>query len=93
MGVKNRGMARTSFGRTVIKTICEVRYYDSDNEKQTTEIELYGDYDYDTARKPLCSILGTTRLIVENIRHKSFYGKMTFEDFAKVCEKSNEKEW
>ena len=86
-------MARTTFGRTVVKTICEVKYYDENNDKQTKTIELYGNYDYDTVLKPLYSVLETKRLIVENIRHKSFYGKMTFEDFAKVCEKSDEKEW
>ena len=86
-------MARTSFGRTVIKTICEVTYYNAENEKKHTQVEFYGNYDIEAAIKPVSEVLGTSRFIIESIKHKSFYGRMTFEDFAKVCEKTNEKEW
>lgn len=86
-------MARTSFGRTVVKTICEVTFYDLCNTKQNTEVVVYGNYNLDTAVKPVAEVLGTKRFVINEIRHSSFYGKMTFEEFAKVCTKSQEKEW
>ena len=86
-------MARLSFGRTVVKSICEVMYYDENNDKQRETVELFGDYDFDTASAGVEKALGTKRFIIEDMHHKSFYGRITFEKFAEVCEKSNEKEW
>ena len=86
-------MARTSFGRTVIKTICEVTYYDKENVEQHTTVDIYGNYSIENAVKPVKESLGTNRFVIDSIKHVSFYGRMTFEDFSKVCTKSNEKEW
>ena len=86
-------MARLSFGRTVIETICEVTYYDKENVEQHIVVNVYGNYNIENAVKPVAEVLGTNRFIIDKIKHASFYGRMTFEDFAKVCTKTNEKEW
>lgn len=91
--MKNNGMARTSIARTVIKTICEVQYVDDNNDTKEAVVEVYGDYDINSAQNAVRKKLNNNRLIVERVRHESFYGKMTLEKFAQECEKSNRKEW
>lgn len=86
-------MARLSFGRTVVQTICEVTYYDENNDKKHEDVLVYGDYDIDSAPTGVEKILGHRRFVIDSVRHKSFYGRITFEKFAEVCEKTNEKEW
>jgi hypothetical protein len=86
-------MARLSFGRTVIQTVCEVMYYNENNEKRNATVTVYGNYNMDNVIKPISEQLGTKRFVVETIKHKSFYGKITLDDFAKHCQKTNEKEW
>lgn len=87
-------MARTSISRTIIKTICEVTYYDENNERYNETITVYGNYDIEHVTKPLSEIIGTNRLIVESIKHQSFYARMSMEAFAKLSdEKTNFKEW
>ena len=91
--VKNNGMARTSIGRTVIETICEVQFVDENNDVREDTITVYGDYDINSAQNAVRKKLNNNRLIVERVTHRSFYGKMTLEKFAQECEKSNRKEW
>lgn len=91
--VKNNGMARNSISRTVVKTYCEVKFVDDNNDIQETEIMLWGDYSIDGAQNAARKVLENNRLIVESVRHESFYGKMSMEQFAELCEKSKEKEW
>ena len=86
-------MARTTFARTVVQTICEVKYIDQDNEPQTAEVTLFGDYDIEGAQRPAVRALKAKGGVVLEVRHKSFYGTMSIEEFAKNCKKKNEKEW
>lgn len=91
--VKSNGMAKTSFARTVVKTICEVKYVDENNDVQNATIELYGDYNIDGAQNAARKKLENNRLVVAKVTHKSYYGKMSMQDFEKYCEKANFKEW
>ena len=91
--VKNRGMARTTFARTVITTICEVKYVDENNDVKTATIELLGEYDLDRAQNAAKKKMGNKRLLVEKVSYKSFYGTMSIEKFVENCEKSKFKEW
>lgn len=86
-------MARTTFSRTVVQTICEVKYIDVNNEQQDTTVLLYGDYNIETAQKAALKKLNAKGGVVLAIKHKSFYGSMNIEDFAKHCTKKNFKEW
>lgn len=86
-------MARTTFGRTVVQTICDVTYIDQDNERKKEEILLYGDYDIGTAQRAAIKKLNAKGGIVQHVRHKSFYGSMSIEKFAEYCDKKNFKEW
>lgn len=86
-------MARTTFARTVVQTICEVTYIDQNNEKKSTEVTLFGDYDMGTAQGPAIRKLNAKGGVVTTVKHKSFYGKMDIVKFAENCEKSNFKEW
>lgn len=86
-------MARTTFGRTVVKTICDVRYVDSENDVQTTTVTLWGNYDKDHAYNPCRRKLNTKGLIIDEVRHQSYYGKMHLSVYDKYCEKENYKEW
>lgn len=86
-------MARTTFARTVVQTICEVKYIDQNNNTIEDTITLYGDYDLGTAQRAAIKKLNAKGGIVTNVRHKSFYGSMNIEMFAKYCDKSNFKEW
>lgn len=86
-------MARTSISRTVVKTICNVIYIDSENERKETEISFYGDYDMEHANPVVMRLLKAKGAIITDIRHESFYGTMSLEKFAKYCEHTNEKDW
>lgn len=86
-------MARTTFARTVVQTICEVRYIDQNNNEQNDTITLYGDYDLGTAQRAAIKKLNAKGGIVTSVKHKSFYGSMNIEKFAEYCEKTNFKEW
>lgn len=86
-------MARTTFSRTITETICEVKYIDEHNDIKTGEVVLYADYDINGAQNAARRKLKNSRLLVEKVRHKSYYGSMTTEQFAKSCTKSNLKEW
>jgi hypothetical protein len=86
-------MARTTFARTVVQTICEVTYIDENNDKQNTTVTLYGDYDIAKAQKPALKKLGAKGGVVTSVKHKSFYGTMNIEKFAENCDKKNFKEW
>ena len=86
-------MARTSISRTVVKTICEVKIVDKNNDIHEDTIVVFGDYDIDGAQRAVRKKLKNERVLVESIRHESFYGTMTLEDFANNCTKKNRKEW
>lgn len=86
-------MARNSFARTVVITKCDAEWFDENNEYQKGEIELYGDYDINTAQNAVKKQLNAKGAIVKKVRHTSFYGIMPMKDFAKYCEKKNYKEW
>lgn len=86
-------MARNSFARTVVKTICEVKFVDENNDVQSTTVEIFGNYTIDGAQNAARKTLKNNRLIVESVKHTSYYGKMTLEQFDQICEKSNFKEW
>ena len=86
-------MARTTFARTVVVTICEVTYIDQNNEQQKAELELYGDYDLVTAQRAAIKKLNAKGGIVTSVKHRSFFGKMSIEKFAELCDKSQFKEW
>ena len=86
-------MARTTFSRTVVKTICEVTYIDQNNDTQEAKIELFGNYDLQGAQKPAIKALNAKGGVVRKIHHKSYYGSMTLEKFDKFCDKKNYKEW
>jgi hypothetical protein len=91
--VKSNGMARTSISRTVVKTICEVKIVDKNNDIHEDTIVVFGDYDIDGAQRAVRKKLKNERVLVESIKHESFYGTMTLEDFANNCTKKNRKEW
>ena len=86
-------MARHTFARTVVQTICEVNYIDQNNDMKSGTIILYGDYDLESSQKPAIKQLNAKGGVVTSIKHKSFYGKMSIEKFAQYCDKSNFKEW
>lgn len=86
-------MARTSISRTVVKTICEVKIVDKNNDIHEDTIVVFGDYDIDGAQRAVRKKLKNERVLVESIRHESFYGTMTLENFANNCTKKNRKEW
>lgn len=86
-------MARLTIGRTIVQTICEVKYIDKNNDKKEGTVTLYGDYDIETAQKPAIKALNAKGGVVLELKHKSFYGKMSLEKFAEFCEKTNHKEW
>lgn len=86
-------MARTSISRTVVKTICEVKIVDKNNDIHEDTIVVFGDYDIDGAQRAVRKKLKNERVLVESISHESFYGTMTLEDFANNCTKKNRKAW
>lgn len=86
-------MARTTFSRTVVQTICEVTYIDQNNDEQKGEVVLFGDYDIGTAQRAAIRKLNAKGAVVHSVRHKSFYGSMDIESFAEHCDKKNYKEW
>lgn len=86
-------MARLSIGRTIVTTICEVKYFDENNDLQNATVELLGDYNIETAQRAAIKKLKARGGIVKSIKHKSFYGVMSIEEFAQRCKKSRTKEW
>lgn len=87
-------MARTTFSRTVVITICKTTYFDLDNTMHKDVIvELFGDYDLNGAQNAVKKKLGVKGAIVSEVSHKSFYGSMSLEDFAQYCTKKDYKEW
>ena len=86
-------MARTSFSRTVVKTICDVRYVDTNNDIQKTTVILWGNYDIDHAYTPCQRKLGAKGIIIDSIKHESYYGTQTLQEFDKHCTKTDYKEW
>lgn len=86
-------MARTSISRTVVKTICDAKVIAENNDIIAQEIVLYGDYDENTAQRAARKMLRNERILVESVKHESFYGTMSLEDFANNCTKKNRKEW
>ena len=86
-------MARTSISRTVVRTICEVKVVDENNNINAQTVVVFGDYDIDKAQRAVRKQLKNERVLVESIRHESFYGTMSLEDFANNCTKKNRKEW
>ena len=86
-------MARTSFARTVVKTYCDAIWFDKDNNKREGTIMLFGDYDLTTAQNAVKHQLGARGCLVQEVRHKSYFGTVTFEQFDEICTKKNFKEW
>lgn len=87
-------MARNSFGRTVVKTICEVKYVDEKNGVQKGTVIVYGNYDIDSAQNAVRKALNNNRAIVYAVKHESFYGTISMEKFAENCDTiTNRKEW
>lgn len=86
-------MARTSFARTVIITYCETTYFDQQNTMHKDTVKLYGDYDIDSAQNAVKKKLNAKGALVTSVSHKSFYGSMPIETFAKYCDKRDYKEW
>ena len=84
---------RATFARTVVITYCEVQYIDQNNNVHKDTVKLFGNHTLETAQNAARKKLNAKGCIVESVRHKSFYGKMSIEQFAKYCEKSDEKEW
>jgi hypothetical protein len=86
-------MARTTFSRTVVKTICDVSYFDQQNTLQHGEVELFGDYDKETAQRPALKKLNAKGGVVNKVKHTSYYGSMGIQEFDKHCTKKDFKEW
>lgn len=86
-------MARTSFGRTVVITICDAEWYDENNVHNKGEVMLYGDYDELSAHRAVMKQLKAKGAIVKSIKHKSFYATMPIKTFAKYASKKDFKEW
>lgn len=86
-------MARTTFSRTVVQTICEVTYIDQNNDKKDGTVTLFGEYDLAHAQKPAIKKLNAKGGIVTHVKYRSFYGSMGIEQFAEHCNKKNYKEW
>lgn len=87
-------MARGTFGRTVVKTFCEVRYVDENNDVKDGEVLLWGDYDIFGAQNAARKRTGNKRLVVKAVRHESFYGVISLEDFEANCSVIRDrKEW
>lgn len=88
-------MARTSFGRTVTRTICDVRYVDENNNICSATITLYGNYNMDSVQNAARKAMNNNRAAVKSIKHESFYGIISMEDFCKHCTVKEEtrKEW
>ena len=86
-------MARTSFSRTVVKTHCDVRYVDQNNDIQTKHVMLFGNYDENTAYNACKKALNAKGVIIDRITHESYYGTMSLESFDKNCDKKQYKEW
>lgn len=86
-------MARETIARTIYETICEVEFVDKNNNTKTGTLTLYGNYDVYGALNPARRKMGTKRLIVKSVSHRSYYAKMSFEKFANLSEKENVKEW
>ena len=66
---------------------------DENNNINAQTVVVFGDYDIDKAQRAVRKQLRNERVLVESIRHESFYGTMTLEDFANNCTKKNRKEW
>lgn len=86
-------MARLTIGRTIVQTICDVNFFDHNNELQHATVELYGNYTIDDALKPALKALDAKGGVVTEVKHRSFYGTMAFKEFAENCDKKNYKEW
>ena len=86
-------MARTSFSRTVVKTHCDVRFVDQNNDIQTKHVVLFGNYNDSTAYNAVKKVLNAKGVIIDKITHESYYGTMTLENFDKYSNKTNHKEW
>ena len=87
-------MARQSFSRTIVYTFCEADYFDENNERiQTSDVKLLGDYDIKTAQQPALKQLKAIGGVVTKVRHESYYGTLSIEEFDKYCSKKNFKEW
>lgn len=87
-------MARTSIGRRIVKTLCRTDYFDLDNNEHTDEIiEVWGDYDLEHAQAAVSKQLGVTRLLVKEVRHKSWYCTQSYAEFFANSQKSDYKEY
>lgn len=87
-------MARTTFSRTVVITVCTTTYFDHDNVMhKDVQVELFGDYDLNGAQNAVKKKLKVKGAIVSEVSHKSFYGTLSLEEFCKHCSKKNFKEW
>lgn len=84
---------RATFARTVVITYCDTEWIDQNNGIHRDNIKLYGNHTLDSAQNAARKKLNAKGCIVHKVKHKSFYGKMSIEEFAKHCEKSDEKEW
>ena len=83
----------TSISRTIVMTYCDVTWIAQDNSKHTDTIKLYGNYTLTSAQGAVKKKLNAKGVLVDEVRHESFYGTMAMEKFAKYCEKANKKEW
>ncbi len=70
-------------GRRIYKTRCECEFYDDNNERQETVVELWGEYGVDRAEKYARQEVGNNRLIVKSVKVTSFYASMPLETFVK----------
>jgi len=86
-------MARQTFARTVVKTYCDFDYFDRNNERHKTTVELFGDYDLASAQIPCIRKTDAIGGVVTAVRHKSYYGTMSIKDFDQYCQKSKEREY
>lgn len=79
-------MAKNRIGRRIYKTICDCDVVDEQKKVVSKVIELYGNYDIDSAQRKVRRELNTNRALVKSVKHESFYASQPLSVFVENCD-------
>ena len=78
--------SKNRFGRNIRITHTRGFFYNAQNQKTGFYRRLWGDYDVEQATKELIKIMGTSRIMIEEVEHETMWCSMPVEKFFDNCD-------
>lgn len=78
--------SKNRIGRTITITYCRGFFFNAQNQKIGFFERLWGEHDLEKATKLVSNIMGTNRVLVEQVEYVSLYCSMPLSTFVDNCD-------